>query len=368
MNPSPTTHLFFVDWLRVFALGVLWWYHSGLIFSEKTGFHIKNNEPILYLDHFLFFFHEWRLALLFFVSGVAGYYVGQKYGKRFLAERWKRLCIPLLFGVLVIVPPQIYIERIFNGFAYQSYYHFYIQSFQNGFYPHGDISWHHLWFMAYLLCYVSIFTLAKNIFARFRVQSNFYLSPFIWVLPLVIAEILLKPYSTGVQNIVQDLAKFTSYFILYLYGFFIASKPLYWDRIKSQKYTSLVAVVCSFILIYWIRMSGAGLADGVLSPFYTAIRAINTWLCILVLIGFAATYFNFNHRWLSTMNRAILPMYILHQTAIIVIGYQVIGLSMNPAMKWLLVMLFSFLFSWLIYRYIIAKVGTIAFLFGLKNG
>lgn len=366
MIPLQTNRLFFVDWLRIFALGVLWWYHSGLIFSEKIFFHIKNAEPVLYLDQLLFFFHEWRLALLFFVSGVAAYYIGQKYGKKFLAERWKRLLVPLLFGVLVIVPPQIYIERIFNGFAYESYGHFYSQSFQNGFYPAGDVSWHHLWFIAYLLCYVNLLMILKKIFAPIFGKIRLKIPLILWALPLMFAEVLLKPYSLGVQNIVQDLAKFTFYFLIYIYGFRIASDGSSWEKIKSQKYTYIGLVMCSFTLIYCLRASGAGLGESSFHHFYIAIRSFNTWLCILSLIGLSATYFNFNHPWLFSLNRAILPMYMLHQTAIIIIGYQVIPLAIPPVFKWILIVIFSFLASWLFYRSVIVRSRPLAFLFGLK--
>jgi hypothetical protein len=385
MNQSSNIRLFFVDWLRVFALGVLWWFHSGLIFAEKMSFHIKNAESIPYLDDILFFFHEWRLALLFFVSGVASYYVAQKYGKNFLAERWQRLFIPLLFGILVVVPPQIYIERVYNGFEYESYGHFYLQSFQNGFYPHGDISWHHLWFIAYLLIYVSIFVGIKTVGTKIQTQfsfrnkhfviayksisyvNNLSFSFFLWAIPLMIIEVILKPYSSGVQNIIQDLAKFCFYFLIFCYGYFISSQPKNWDKIKAQKYRYLSIVIICFTAIYIIRWSELGSSGKVLFAYYTALRAFNTWFFILALLGFSATYLNFNHTWLRSMNQAVLPMYILHQTAILLIAYPIIGLSINPSLKWFLVVLLSFSLSWIIYRLLIVRYQVIGFIFGLKN-
>jgi glucans biosynthesis protein C len=380
MNPSQTTRLFFVDWLRIFALSVLWWFHSGLIFTEKMNFHIKNPVPIPYLDDILFFFHEWRLALLFFVSGVATYYLLQKKVKGFLVERWKRLGIPLVFGILVIVPPQIYIERIFNGFEYESYEHFYWQSFQNGFYPHGDISWHHLWFIAYLLCYVSIFVGIRSVF-KFLSNKLYFISVyksityinknsfsfFLWAIPLMMAEVILKPYSSGVQNIIQDSAKFTFYLLIFSYGYAIASNPNNWHKIKSQKYIYLFFVIICFTVIYIIRWSELGLVGKVLFPYYTALRAFNTWFCILALVGFSATYLNFSHSWLPMLNRAVLPMYMLHQTAIIIVGYYLIQFSFAPILKWFLIVTLSFLSSWVLYRYFIAPYKITSFIFGLKT-
>jgi hypothetical protein len=63
---SRPQRLYFIDAVRVAALAILIVYHSGLIFAEKSSYHITNRERSALLDHLLFFFHEWRLALLFF--------------------------------------------------------------------------------------------------------------------------------------------------------------------------------------------------------------------------------------------------------------------------------------------------------------
>jgi len=41
---------------------------------------------------------------------------------RFITQRAKRLLIPLLVGVLIIVPPQVYFERLVEGNDYGSYF------------------------------------------------------------------------------------------------------------------------------------------------------------------------------------------------------------------------------------------------------
>src|SRR5688572_16851021 len=92
--------------------------------------------------------HDCSIPLLFFISGAGTYLaLGKRTPRQFAGERFKRLFIPLVFGMLVIVPPQIYFERInlFNG-----YFDFYKTVFQFKPYPEGSLSWHHLWFILYL--------------------------------------------------------------------------------------------------------------------------------------------------------------------------------------------------------------------------
>ena len=62
----------------------------------------------------------------------------------------------------VVVVPQVYVERISVGMPdrmsprdfHGSYLDFYPHYFE-GAYPSGNLSWHHLWFLAYLLVFSS---------------------------------------------------------------------------------------------------------------------------------------------------------------------------------------------------------------------
>jgi len=54
--------------------------------------------------------------------------------------------------MLVIVAPQVYLERVNSGF-YRKFLGFLSSIFTTGAYPKGNLSWHHLWFILYLLVY-----------------------------------------------------------------------------------------------------------------------------------------------------------------------------------------------------------------------
>ena len=75
--------------------------------------------------------------------------IPRRTGTQLAAERTLRLLLPLAMGMLLIVPPQIYFERIFRGQWEGGYVRFLLERvFQFRFYPHGDFGWHHLWFIA----------------------------------------------------------------------------------------------------------------------------------------------------------------------------------------------------------------------------
>ena len=107
----------YLDWLRCFAiLGVLL-FHSAMPFAAEEWWHIKNKENSELFAEFNFWLSRFRMPLLFFVSGAVSYFILQrKSAGKFVSMRFHRLMVPLIFGMLVVVPPQIYMERITQGF------------------------------------------------------------------------------------------------------------------------------------------------------------------------------------------------------------------------------------------------------------
>jgi hypothetical protein len=77
------------------------------------GFHIKREHRITELEPLMLLLNPWRLALLFLVSGVATrFMLGKSTPGRLWRSRTVRLLPPLLSGMLVIVPPQAYLQVV----------------------------------------------------------------------------------------------------------------------------------------------------------------------------------------------------------------------------------------------------------------
>src|SRR5688572_28753269 len=107
-----------LDWLRFIAIVILLFFHTGMVFNQ-WGFHIKNTEIDKTFGFWMVWLHFWRMPLLLFISGAGTYMaMGKRTPGQFAGERFKRLFIPLVFGMFVVVPPQIYFEYInqYNGY------------------------------------------------------------------------------------------------------------------------------------------------------------------------------------------------------------------------------------------------------------
>src|SRR6267154_2037330 len=96
----------------------------------------------------------WRIPLLFFVSGMGVYFALQNRNwKQLLQERGSRILVPLVFGVLVIVP--------LGTWIWQSYYNL---EFSYTILTYNPA---HLWFLGNIFVYVVVwsplfFYLKKN--------------------------------------------------------------------------------------------------------------------------------------------------------------------------------------------------------------
>jgi hypothetical protein len=359
--------LYYIDRLRFIAVIILIFYHSGLVFAYLSNYPIKNNELSVAMEHITFFFHNWRLSLLFFISGIGTAVLIKKRGTAaFAGERTKRLLVPLVFGILIVVPPQIYFERLAQGFEYDSYLDFYLQSFSTGFYPYGNISWAHLWFVAYLLIYS---LLSIPLFRLIRKSPQTGLSrvhPLLWALPMIVVYALLKPYSTGVQNIFNDLAMFSFYWMVFIAGFIVCDKD-YFEKIGKHLVLYAALAIVLMILNYVLKWKSGGSRETGLFLYISSIVKISTsWVWVLLLIAAGKKWLDRKPgKWLSILNESVYPVYILHQTAIICIAYFVVGESWSIAVKFTIITSGTLISSFGIY--LLARQFRITrSLFGLK--
>jgi fucose 4-O-acetylase-like acetyltransferase len=128
-------------------------YHSALIFCNDGIFPLRSGEDSELLSCFSGIVDPWHMPLLFVLSGAGTWFVLRfRKAGQYARERAGRLLVPLVFETLLIVPPQVYLQRLqegrFEGVFFVFYPHFF-----DGIYPQGIFTWNHLWFVAYVLVF-----------------------------------------------------------------------------------------------------------------------------------------------------------------------------------------------------------------------
>ena len=374
--------LYYLDWLRILAFGLLFLFHSWMPFNQFP-WHIKNEEQTVFFDILTMFSHGWRMSLIFLVSG-AGTWLAMRARKgEFVIDRLKRLIVPFIFGVLVIIPPQRFYEWIMFRDLHGNYFDFLWM------YPAqqlGDnmgasvLLWFghlgtHLWYLPFLFV-MTVFTLPFLNSIR-KGQINFSwlkkimsskIGIFILILPMLIFRFALKP----IFNDSTDWADFFFYVWPFIYGFIFMTDDAFIEIIKKKTSILLnVGVLSSFIFIY-AAMQYKEMIELYLNPEFSLshlglsfLAALIAMSWILFFVGFFAKNMNFNHRILIPANISILPIYVLHQSLIIVFGYYIVGLDLNVYLKFALIACIAIPASILIYK-LIQTNNITRFLFGLK--
>src|SRR5688500_14360815 len=148
MAPSPERR-HYIDWIRVLAFSILIFFHCAMPFVI-FGWEIKNPETSVALSRVVWWLHQWRLPLLFFISGVGIYYsLKRRSVLSFAGERFVRLFIPLAFAMLFTIPLQVYFEWLQEGRISGSCAYFYPSVCK--FIPYSDCSltWWYMWIVVY---------------------------------------------------------------------------------------------------------------------------------------------------------------------------------------------------------------------------
>ncbi|NUQ82374.1 MAG: acyltransferase family protein [Bacteroidetes bacterium] len=379
MSGSPQ-RLHDLDWLRVIAVLLVLFFHVGMFFNP-WGWHIKNEETSPLFIYPMHWMHEWRMPLLLFVSG-AGTFLAlrSRTMPAYAGERFRRLMIPLIVGMLVIVPPQIYIEK---SAQYSSFLQFYPSIFTTGPYPAGNLSWHHLWFILYLFLY-SVLSIPLLRWLKSDRSEGFYAWLNTWisrpygflsgVLVILLTQAILRPFfPEETHGLIDDWAAFTQYYCFFIAGFIFYRSPVIWYSISTHRRihlaTGLISLAVMMTMVssdYWPWRTFPDWNDAI-SRFWFINGVLMGWSWVLTIIGYGQAYLNQPHPWLSRLNEGIYPFYILHQTVIILVAAPFISIHWPIWTEYLLISLLSLICTVGIYWFVIMPVPALRFLFGMKT-
>ena len=358
-----------LDWLRIIAIMAVYFHHIGMPFNGDD-FHIMNATSSKLLDDIMVYFEQFRLPLLFLISGIGTVFAfSKRTWRRFLKERTSRLLIPLFFGVLFIVPPQTYYQYINELSSYKEIY------------TTGRFEVNHLWFIENLFI-ISILAIPLIIFLKSKNSKKllgwvermivYRMGLFLGVIPLIIFTVVLKKYYPTGSKSLTNLSETFFYTFFFVSGILFASSEIFWESLKKFRRFHLVLFVFSTLLFYSYYL----MPKEVIKPYlrlsslwdiWYVLKCLLGWCFVLMLLGYGNVYFNKPSLWLKRMNEAIYPFYILHQTVIVVFAYYIIQLDMSIITKMIMLLISSFIAIVFIYRCVVNPFRFTRLLFGMKK-
>jgi hypothetical protein len=342
---SPLIHRYFIpdnhhmlqrrydlDWLRIIVFMLLIFYHIGMVYTENWGYHIKSSYQSAFLANIMLVVEPWRMAVLWFISGVAIRYVLVKVSIwRYISLRSLRLLLPLLFGILVVIPPQLFVEMTSNGDLNMSYQQFYLAFFntdstlfdkyQAGIWPHIDVN--HLWYLRSLwqfsIALLFLLPVLNSTWLTQIFQDLIERSTILTLLILLIPIFLVQLTTQG--EITREILGFT----FLIYGYLLGTNNRLWQGLAKKSTLLLIScLVCLFMmLVYYhlVVLDPDQKGHDTLQVFALFNYSVVKILGLFTLLTFAYKYLNHQCKYLSTLNDSVYPMYILHQSIIVVGAY-----------------------------------------------
>lgn len=312
-----------LDWLRIAAFALLILYHAGMLFVP-WDFHIKLAR-LDWLEPVMRFSNAWRMSLLFLISGVASAAMLARSPTGFLNNRSRRLLLPLLFGIAVVVPPQSWVELQANGRWQGSYSDFWFTQYFQFSDRLGPIlpTWNHLWFVAYLWVYTLVLAL---VWPRLRpgAGSALLAGNRLILLPMAALALINMGLSDAwpeSHDLVNDLRAHLIYGGAFAIGCCLSVDGPLWPVIDRWWPRALLIGVAGWLIVEAILLLHPGPPAGAVLAFGRGLRSVQGWAMIIGLLGAARRWLAFDHRWRQPLTEAVFPAYLIHQTLIILIAW-----------------------------------------------
>jgi surface polysaccharide O-acyltransferase-like enzyme len=374
---------YYVDWLRILAMAVVFLFHCARFFDDG-GWHVKNSVTDIGFTILTGFTSQWTMPFFFLLAGAGTWFaLGRRSPGQYVGARFKRLLLPYLFGIVLWLPPQKYLEALFYNRFDGSFLEFLPRYFS------ADTLWidgtfrflghygYHLWFLGFLFIFslllLPLFAYLKressgHILAALRRPLYAKAGLFLPVIPTALVQFGLRPLSPDYLQ----WADFCYWLIFFFCGFLLFSDPGLQEKIESRLKThGIIALIAVSLLLAWFLSGdlrpleehpGFSLGDLALQ----SLRSLNTWAWILFFLGLGRRYLQRTDRVMAYANRAVLPFYILHQTVILIIGFFIIQWPVGMIGKFLLIAAASFAVIMALYE-VLRRSKVLRFIFGMKG-
>lgn len=373
---------YWLDWLRVLAMATIFLYHSGRPFVP-FDWPIMNPEPDPLFTLANVFVTGWIMPLFFVVSGMSVYFsLAKRSHGQFLKERFKRLMIPFIFALFVILPVDRYFDSLFSGYFTGSFTGFYFWEYFNVFPFTFDLSltylanstqglylWYLFWLFVFSLITVHLFKYLRKDEVKQRISKmaaicNRRGGIFLLAIPIMIVDIIsIKPYFEFPSF--YGGWKLPTYLVFFILAYVIASDSEFEESIKKNVIPALVmGIISSIAIIVLFVTIGEEVGQTLYIPF-SILWAFNGWCWVIAILGFGRKRLNFDHKYLKTANELVLPFYVLHETIIIAIAFYVVGLDMIVIGKYLIIVTASFAIIGMLLLPI-RQINVLRFLFGMR--
>lgn len=364
-----------IDWLRLMAVFVLFLFHTARIFDPWENNYVHHDPPsYLLFDVFIQAVWPWHMSLFFLLAGASTFYALQRRsGGQYVQERFKRLFIPFVFGVLVIIPPLSYLGLRSHSDYAKSFFEWFPQFFNlkmddvDGYFLGGH-TWGQLWFIFHLFVY-SLILLPLLLYLNREsgqrlidwLAKAFARPGGLFVFPVLL--ILMSELPGDIAG--GDPFIYIPFFVC---GYILMSDPRFEETIDRHRTLALILGPVVFAAIMVMGWAGVWPSLPVWAQELADLYVIGfvPWFVILAMLAYGRRFLNFTNGFLKYFAEGAYPLYILHQTVIVIIGYYVVQWGVDVLVKFAVIVAGSLAASVLVYDVAVRRTNVTRFLFGMR--
>jgi hypothetical protein len=369
-------------------VGGLILFHTGRIF-DPLPFYVKDRPPNLAITLPVLFVALWGMPMFFLISGVGAWRsLGFRTGAAFLRERAVRLLVPLVVGIVLTVPPQLYVRALRDPAFDASYAEFLPRFFDVRLgldFPwvvlpaddHAVFEPAHLWFLYYLFVFSALLLPAFLwIRGRGRNRPRRGRGGRVERVGGVRARRAGRPRRSGARD--GGLRRLEPVCLRAAPPLWLLPRRRSAARGSEERnrrralWIGIAATVALFGLGAWLvegRGGDPGQDGDAASVAWRLLKALAGWAWIVVIVGFGARvrkraaartpapdgpatvgageaaadwWRRLRPRLFRYANEVVLPFYVLHQTAIVVVGFVVLGWDLGAPISFVAIAAASF--------------------------
>ncbi len=349
---------YYVDNLRILCILLLFPFHTMMIYNTLGEKFYINGTPSESLSFINFGVYAWWMTGLFVLAGMSTMYAFERRtGKQYVKERVRKLLIPFLSCLFLIVPMQTYIADLFHNHYQGNYFEHFKEFFtvtDFGGYD-GHFTPGHTWFVLYLFI-IAMVTLPLLLWYKNRKKK---LNVRFLTMPVLLLLAVPVGFSGEVLNVgSKSFAQFGACFLI---GYFIMSNETVIERL--QKYSTPLGITWVVLIAARCYLHAAGYWGSAYD--FIAYYSLE-WIGILAMLGLGRRFLNHNWRFTQVFVRAEFSLYLFHQTIIIVLAYFIMPYIKCVYAQYLLIVFLSFVSSYALYV-ICRRFCVTRFLFAIKG-
>lgn len=181
---------------------------------------------------------------------------------------------------------------------------------------------------------------------------------FIPIAFIVSIEMFLRPFFNGPQTVIMDWTNDIIYSSVFIFGFVFVFDPDIRERLSGLVKASRVIVITFipvFVSIYYLwAIHEVDLP--ILSILWAFMKGIYECSAIIMLLDIGRKYLNRGSNLLTYASKGSFTYYYMHFLPVSALAYYFIGTKLNVYVKYLIVILLSYAFIFVVYDLIVRRL------------